>query len=62
MLSKGMPLDLRLLQMITRIMDAEISYGPFKKKTHKKQYTKNARERKTLLKTVLVAVTKNLSL
>lgn len=31
-----MPLDLKLLQIITRIMDAEINYGPFEKKTHKK--------------------------
>ena len=30
------PLDLKLLQIITRIMDAEINYGPFEKKTHKK--------------------------
>lgn len=27
MLSKGMLLDLKLLQIITRIMDAEINYG-----------------------------------
>lgn len=31
MISKGMPLDLKLLQIITRIMDVEINYGPFEK-------------------------------
>lgn len=31
MLLKEVPIDLKLFQIIARIMDAEINYGPFQK-------------------------------
>lgn len=62
MLLKGVSLDLKLLQIIARIMDAEINNGPFEKEGPSETiFAKNAPEKKILLKIVLVAPTKNLS-